>query len=199
MPYTFNIQNIVASVDYSRSLNLSTILKEYSSTEYRPEQFPGLVYRLWKPKLAMLIFSSGKMVCTGAKSVKDVYKGVNKVTKDVITKCFGKQLKPPVINIQNIVASGNFYGDVILEEMGRLYSSSRYRCMYEPEQFPGAIVRDRQKVEITNQDGKKSYQKKVLYFFYFPQVSLFVLDARLKKAYDPGLMIYIRLYSMILN
>jgi len=164
-PAYINIENIVASADYHRNFNLTAIVGGYSLAEYRPEQFPGLVYRTTNPKTAILIFSSGKMVCTGAKKVKDVYKAIKKVTKDVIEKIFGKQPQKPDISIQNIVASGNFYGDILLEELYRL-PSSRYSVMYEPEQFPGAVVRDKLPIETTNENKKKITEKSSVFLLF---------------------------------
>jgi transcription initiation factor TFIID TATA-box-binding protein len=59
-----NIENVVASATLKQKVDLNAVVKSYPSVEYRPEQFPGLVFRLKKPKTATLIFNSGKMVCT---------------------------------------------------------------------------------------------------------------------------------------
>jgi len=163
--YTINLVNIVASGNYHRTFELNKIIEKNSTAEYRPEQFPGLVYRTNNPKTAMLIFSSGKIVCTGAKKVKDVYKAVDKVTKDCIEKIFGKQPQKPVINIQNIVASGNFYGDILLEELYHL-PSSRYSVMYEPEQFPGAVVRDKLPIHTTDDNKKKLTERSSVFLLF---------------------------------
>ncbi|MEM3389921.1 MAG: TATA box-binding protein, partial [Thermoproteota archaeon] len=64
------IQNVVASVILDQRIDLNQIVKNFENVEYKPDQFPGLVFRLEKPKTATLIFSSGKMVSTGAKSEK---------------------------------------------------------------------------------------------------------------------------------
>jgi len=72
------IQNIVATYDLSAKLNLNDVTSGlgYENVEYEPEQFPGLVYRLAEPKLVVLLFGSGKIVCTGAKNVGDIGKGI---------------------------------------------------------------------------------------------------------------------------
>jgi len=62
---TVNIENVVASATLKQTIDLNAVVKTFPSVEYRPEQFPGLVFRLKKPKTATLIFNSGKMVCTG--------------------------------------------------------------------------------------------------------------------------------------
>ncbi|MEM5807310.1 MAG: TATA box-binding protein, partial [Candidatus Aenigmatarchaeota archaeon] len=63
---------IVASAKLKSSLNLDKIAFEVEESEYEPEQFPGLVLRMRNPKVAFLLFSSGKIVCTGARKIKDV-------------------------------------------------------------------------------------------------------------------------------
>ncbi|RLI05641.1 TATA box-binding protein, partial [Candidatus Bathyarchaeota archaeon] len=70
------IENVVASATLEHSVDLDAITKLFPTAEYRPEQFPGLVFRLKKPKTATLIFNSGKMVCTGAKSETQAIKAV---------------------------------------------------------------------------------------------------------------------------
>ena len=61
------IVNVVASVTLDQKINLLDILKVFRNVEYNPKRFPGLVFRLKRPKTATLIFSTGKMVCTGSK------------------------------------------------------------------------------------------------------------------------------------
>ena len=139
-----NIENVVASATLNQRIDLNAIVRVFPGVEYRPEQFPGLVYRLKKPKTATLIFSSGKMVCTGAKSEgqarKAVFKVVDELKRDGIV-IMGK----PEIMIQNIVASCGLGGRIDLEKA--VYGLKK--TMYEPEQFPGLIYRmDEPKVVI---------------------------------------------------
>jgi transcription initiation factor TFIID TATA-box-binding protein len=131
-----NIENVVASATLNQRIDLNSILRIFPGVEYRPEQFPGLVYRLKKPKTATLIFSSGKMVCTGAKSESQARKAVTKVADEL--KGGGIViLAKPEIQIQNIVASAGLGGHIDLEKT----TYSLKRTMYEPEQFPGLIYR----------------------------------------------------------
>ena len=86
MPKTkavIKIQNVVASAALNQKVDLNAVVKSFPGVEYRPEQFPGLVFRLKKPKTATLIFSSGKMVCTGAKSEKEARRAVMTVVKEL--------------------------------------------------------------------------------------------------------------------
>jgi len=79
------IQNIVATSDLGGELNLSevAIALGLENVEYEPEQFPGLVYRIKEPKVALLLFGSGKIVCAGARTVDDVSLAVDKVSKEL--------------------------------------------------------------------------------------------------------------------
>ena len=75
------VQNIVASVDFNRKFDLEHISRSFENTEYEPEVFPGLVFRLDDPKAVLLLFVSGKGVCAGAKRMKDIKKAVQKINK----------------------------------------------------------------------------------------------------------------------
>ena len=79
------IQNMVAMADLKAELNLNEVAVGLGleNVEYEPEQFPGLVYRIKEPKVAMLLFASGKVVCAGAKSTEDARKAVGKLAKDL--------------------------------------------------------------------------------------------------------------------
>ena len=98
--------------------------------------FPGLVFKLKKPKAAILIFRTGKMVYTGAKSEKAAKQAVNKVVRQLRKRGIAVANKP-LVKIQNIVASAGLDGEVDLENA--VYKLGK--TMYEPEQFPGAVHR----------------------------------------------------------
>ena len=130
------IQNIVASGSLGGKIDLEQAVGALGKTMYEPEQFPGLVFRLKRPKTATLIFHSGKMVCTGARSEKEARRAIMKVVKEM--KNGGIIiLRKPDIKIQNIVASGSLGGKIDLE----LAVGALGKTMYEPEQFPGLIHR----------------------------------------------------------
>ena len=130
---------MVATASLKHGIDLDTIVKAFPDVEYRPTVFPGLAFRLKRPKTCTLIFNSGSMVCTGAKSEREAGRAIMKVARNlraagiIIT---GK----PEIRITNIVASGDLGGPVDLAE---LYNRARMggRVMYEPEQFPGMMYR----------------------------------------------------------
>lgn len=133
---TIKIENVVASATLNQKVDLNAVVKSYPGVEYRPEQFPGLVFRLKRPKTATLIFNSGKMVCTGAKSEKEARRAVKKVIKE-LKKGGIIIISKLELKIQNIVASASLGGRIDLESS----TLSLGKTMYEPEQFPGLIYR----------------------------------------------------------
>ena len=130
------IENIVASASIGKDIVLTEISKALEGVEFNREQFPGLVFKLKEPKTAALIFSSGKLVCTGAKSIDDSKLAINK-TVDLM-----RTIDPDIphefeIIIQNIVASGNLESTLNLEAVALELEDTEY----EPEQFPGLVYR----------------------------------------------------------
>jgi transcription initiation factor TFIID TATA-box-binding protein len=147
MPKTkaiIDIQNVVAAATLNQKVDLNAVVKGFPGVEYRPEQFPGLVFRLKRPKTATLIFNSGKMVCTGAKSEKESRRAVMTVVKE-LKKSGIIIISKPDLKVVNIVASARLGGKIDLEKA----VSTLGKTMYEPEQFPGLIYRmDEPKVVI---------------------------------------------------
>jgi transcription initiation factor TFIID TATA-box-binding protein len=133
---SIRIENVVASATLNQKFDLNAIVKGNPGVEYDPDKFPGLVFRLKRPKTAILIFTTGKMVCTGAKSSKESKRAIKKVVRD-LKKSGIIILGRPKIKIVNIVASGNLGGYVDLERSAYALG----KTMYEPEQFPGLIYR----------------------------------------------------------
>lgn len=75
------VQNMVASFDFGREFDLEMIARNFRNTEYEPEVFPGLVFRLDEPDVVILLFVSGKGVCAGAKSEEDIEKAARRITE----------------------------------------------------------------------------------------------------------------------
>ena len=128
------IVNVVATVKVNQEINLRRILEKIPQAEYDPKRFPGLVYRLTKPRTAILIFGSGNMVITGAKAEEDVYKAVDRLINTLVSKRILSNAKPN-IKIENVVASGNLRGTIDLEAAAEMLEYA----IYEPEEFPGLI------------------------------------------------------------
>ncbi len=130
------IVNIVVSTSLEHDVPLEKMAATLSNTEYNPEQFPGLVIRIKEPKTSALIFSSGKVVCTGARSMDKVHESIKKIIKSL--KKINIDIKiEPEIKIQNMVASGEVGMDLNLNTLAMKLPNTEY----EPEQFPGLVYK----------------------------------------------------------
>lgn len=136
MAEDLKVQNIVATTSLGKDISLTTLAKTQLNTEYNPDTFPGLVLRIKKPKSAVLVFSSGNLVCTGTKSIAQVKEVVQQVIKQ-LRKIKVNVTAKPKINVQNIVASGSIDLDLNLN----LLSLELENTEYEPEQFPGLVYK----------------------------------------------------------
>ncbi len=130
------IVNIVVSTSLDHDIPLEKMAATLSNTEYNPEQFPGLVIRIKEPKTSALIFSSGNVVCTGAKSIDEVRRSLEKI-KETLTKININITITPEIHIQNMVASGAIGMDLNLNTLAMKLDNTEY----EPEQFPGLVFK----------------------------------------------------------
>ena len=130
------VVNIVVSASLGHDIPLEKMAATLSNTEYNPEQFPGLVIRIKEPKTSALIFSSGKIVCTGARSMDKVHESIRKIMKS-LEKINIKIKVEPQVNIQNIVAAGSVGMDLNLNVLAMKLENTEY----EPEQFPGLVYK----------------------------------------------------------
>ncbi len=136
MSFSIKIENVVASATLNVPVPLDRLVATLESIEYEPEQFPGLVLRLKNPKAATLIFSSGKLVCTGAKSPKDTNEAIAKVVA-MIRKAGIKVPRDYTVRVENIVASAKLGRELNLDDIAFALENAEY----EPEQFPGLVYR----------------------------------------------------------
>jgi len=130
------IQNIVATTSLEQDVPLIKLAETLPNTEYNPEQFPGLVMRIKEPKTSALVFSSGRVVCTGAKSMTKVRESINAIIKNV-AKIKIRVKGQPRIHVQNMVASGSVGMDLNLNKLAMDLEHTEY----EPEQFPGLVYK----------------------------------------------------------
>ena len=130
------VVNIVISTSLKHDIPLEKMAATLSNTEYNPEQFPGLVIRIKEPKTSALIFSSGKVVCTGARSLDKVEESIKKIIKSLEKINVKITIKPEIV-VQNIVASGSVGMDLNLNTLAMKLRNTEY----EPEQFPGLVYK----------------------------------------------------------
>lgn len=135
---SLKIENIVASAKVCDSLDLLMVSSQIKDAEYNKKRFPGVVLRMQDPKIAALVFGSGKVVLTGAKSVDSLSKGL---------EILGNKLRALNIDIpekltykiQNIVTSADLGTPINLNKIAVGFNLDRIE--YEPEQFPGLVYR----------------------------------------------------------
>ena len=134
---TIKIVNVVGSTNIGQKINLKQVTLALEGAEYNPKEFPGLVYRTKNPKAAALLFASGKMVCTGAKSIDDVHRAVESVFHSL--RNIGIDVTgAPEIKVQNIVASADLHSVLNLNAMPSVSGSRTLST--SPNSFPASCI-----------------------------------------------------------
>jgi len=134
----YHIVNLVASANLNATLDLYNLAISVPNIEYEPEQFPGAILKLKEPKVSMLLFKNGKVICSGASNEKDIALAIIKASKiihEIQPKV--KVLKEVEYNVVNLVATANLNQTLDLFQTALNLDNVEY----EPEQFPGAILR----------------------------------------------------------
>jgi transcription initiation factor TFIID TATA-box-binding protein len=139
MKSTIDIVNVVASTKLAEAFDLPKIEADLEGAVYNKKKFPGLVYRVKAPKAAFLIFTSGKIVCTGSKNIEDVRTVIITLAKRLKSIGFEMIDMESEIHIQNIVASADLKTDLNLNAVA--LGLGLENIEYEPEQFPGLVYR----------------------------------------------------------
>ncbi|XP_008545632.1 uncharacterized protein LOC103569878 isoform X1 [Microplitis demolitor] len=130
------LQNVVSTVNLGTELNLMKINACTRNSEYNPSRFTGLIMRIRNPRATALIFTSGKLVCTGARCEEDSYLATRKFAR--IIQKIGFQVKFMDFKIQNIVATCDLKFPIKLESLCESHGNF---TSYEPELYPGLIYR----------------------------------------------------------
>jgi transcription initiation factor TFIID TATA-box-binding protein len=150
---SLKIENIVASGVIADSIDLAEVSKKIPSCELNTKRFPGAVYRIEKPKIASLIFSSGKVVLTGIRDKNALDEGLNLIITS-LKKAGVKTFKEPKVAITNIVCSYDIGKYINLNKV--VITLNLENIEYEPEQFPGLVyrIRDPKIVALLFSSGK---------------------------------------------
>lgn len=135
------LQNIVSTANLRCRLNLRDIALKCKNSEYNPKRFAAVIMRIRQPKTTALIFTSGKMVCTGAKSEDQSLEAAKNYSK-MIKKVGFDNLSMDEFKIQNIVGSHDVGFRIKLEKLHMFWGSTY--AQYEPEIFPGLIFKMRE-------------------------------------------------------
>ena len=129
-------ENVVVSASVHRELPLEKLATQLEGAEYNPEQFPGLILKLPMEvgKASFLLFSSGKIICTGTRSLEQATKAIDLMIEELEALDL-PVTEEPDITVQNMVASGSVGGPLNLNEIIFKFENTEY----EPEQFPGLV------------------------------------------------------------
>ena len=138
------IVNIVISTSLEHKIPLERLIMDLPNTEYNPEQFPGLIMKIKDPMASFLIFSSGKVVCTGTKSLEEVDLALAKLIVNMKKVDINIKIKPQ-ITIQNVVSSSDINMKLDLNEL----AIKLHNVEYEPEQFPGLVFKIQDETKAT--------------------------------------------------
>ncbi|KAJ5076223.1 tata box-binding protein-like protein [Anaeramoeba ignava] len=130
------VENVVSTVSLGTELDLKDIALHARNAEYNPKRFSALIMRIRDPKTTALVFSSGRIVCTGAKD-EELSKTAARKYARIIQK-IGYNVKFLDFKIQNIVGSCDAHFSISLENLS---SSHAQFSNYEPELFPGLVYR----------------------------------------------------------
>lgn len=139
MEHTITIENVVASTTLAEEFDLQKIEAGLEKSEYNKAKFPGLVYRIESPKAAFLIFTSGKVVCTGAKNIKNTNIAIINLANTLRSIGCEKINPEPEVHIQNIVATADLETNLNLNTIVIAFGMENVE--YEPEVFPGLVYR----------------------------------------------------------
>ena len=130
------IQNVVVSADTHMKFPLEILAQKLENAEYEPESFPGLVYRVHKPKASTLLFTTGKVICSGGKSLNEARRAIKRALEK-IGEAGITPSKRVDVEVVNIVASASLGAKLDLNKI--VFDLGE--CEYEPEQFPGLVYR----------------------------------------------------------
>ncbi|XP_012224461.1 uncharacterized protein [Linepithema humile] len=130
------LQNVVSTVNLQTELQLMYINVRTRNSEYNPSRFTGLIMRIQNPRATALIFRSGKLVCTGARSEEDSLLAAKKFAR--IIQKLGFSVKFSCFKIQNIVATCDLKFPIKLESLNQMHGQF---SSYEPELYPGLTYR----------------------------------------------------------
>lgn len=73
---TLTVENVVASTGIGQELDLESLAIDMGGTDYDPDNFPGLIYRVDEPDVATALFGSGEVVITGGKGPAEAEKAI---------------------------------------------------------------------------------------------------------------------------
>lgn len=130
------LQNVVATINLGVQIDLEKLSQTVSNAEYNPRRFAAVIMRIREPRTTALVFHSGKMIVTGAKTEQDSRTGGKKYVQIIQKVGFAATFRD--YKIQNMTATCDMGFPIRLE--GLVYAHSQ-QATYEPELFPGLVYK----------------------------------------------------------
>jgi transcription initiation factor TFIID TATA-box-binding protein len=135
------VENVIATAKVGENLNLFKISTSIEGADYNPETFPGIIFNLKNPKTVILIFRSGRVVCTGAHSLEDARAAIDIIVKKLESAEIEVDADPEM-KVKTIITSTDFGKELDLREIADILDKEKVE--YDPDEFPGLIYKIRE-------------------------------------------------------
>ena len=188
------IQNIVCTADLNCKLNLKEIALQLENCNYNAKKFPGLSLKLKEPKTTGVLFSSGKMVCLGAKTEEESKKACRIYGKKVKMLNYNASLKD--FKIRNIMGSSNLGFGISLSKLFNNMKKRNLKVHYEPEIFPALIYHYLYSKNRNEQEGE---EPNVTYLVYSSGNIVIIGAKKRNKIFDLFREVYPVLMKIKIN
>lgn len=141
------VENVIVSAKFPHDLDLEAVAKALPEARRQSRKFPGLVYKFVRPAVTVLIFNSGRMICTGGKSEEEAKAAIQKLVETLRAK--GLSVADPETAVENMVVSTDVGHKLNIEALAKTMPIS-----YEPEKFPGASLKQGDKTFLLFSSGR---------------------------------------------
>lgn len=128
-------------------MDLEAVAKALPEARRQSRKFPGLVYKFARPAATVLIFNSGRIICTGSRSEEEANAAIQKLVETLRAK--GLNVVDPETKVENVVVSTNMGRGLNIEELAK-----RFPISYQPERFPGASLKQGDKTFLLFSSGR---------------------------------------------
>lgn len=135
---TTKIVNIVATGWLGTTVDLQSIAQRLWNIEYNPRRFSAAIHRQRSPNTTVLIFASGRFVCTGARSIADAKRASRQFARKIQLLLLPQQQQVRFLEfcVQNVVGALRCEHKISLEEF---YAHRQQRCQWKQELFPAGL------------------------------------------------------------
>jgi transcription initiation factor TFIID TATA-box-binding protein len=128
------IVNLVVTFDINLKINLSKLMATSDIVQYTPDRFPAAIVKIKEPRVSFLVFSTGKIVCIGAKKFEQINDAFDKLRK-ILAKIGVKVKDKPKMKVSNMVVTDSINKKFDLAKLAMKLDNVEF----EPEQFPALI------------------------------------------------------------